>query len=163
MALKHQNVHDAGDTWHAFKNIEKQAKCLEQQYPASLSGLSTKLKSVIWKLLHDFPKPDQISVWTKAWRFYNFADNWNPNLPGYVLQILDTFMMSHTSIIAKLVPFGTSACESYNNHNLVFFSKHQFYAPEDWHIWMHVSYLAWNDVEGWFHQFVEMVISEVLK
>lgn len=163
VALKHKQVCDAGDTWHAFKNIEKQAKVLEQQYPTSLLGLSSKLKSVIRKLLHDFPNSDQFADRMEGWRFYNFIQNWNPNLPDYVQRILDAFMSSTTPYIAKIVPFGTSACESYNNHNLVFFSKHQFYAPVDWQIQMYASYLAWNDVEGWFSKFVEMVISEVLK
>ena len=163
VALKHQHVCDAADTWHAFKNIEKQAKVLEQQYPTSLTGLSSKLKSIIRKLLHDFPNPDQVSARMEGWRFYNFLDNWKPNLPEYVQHTLEAFMRSTTYIIARQVPFGTSACESYNNHNLVFFSKHQFYAPEDWQIRMYASYLAWNDVEGWFSRFLEMVISEVLK
>lgn len=163
VALKHIHVIDAGDTWHAFRNIEKQAKALEQQYPTNLSGLSSKLKSVIRKLLHDFPNSDQVSNRMNEWRFYNFIDNWNPDLPVYVRDILDAFMRSTAPAIARLAPFGTSACESYNNHNLVFFSKHQFYAPEDWQIRMYASYLAWNDVEGWFSRFLEMVISEVLK
>ena len=136
---------------------------MEQQFPASLPGLSSKLKSIIRKLLHDYPNADQVDARKKAWRFYNFVDNWNPSLPGYVHQILDAFMRSTTHIIGMLVPFGTSACESYNNHNLVFFSKHQFYAPVVWQIRMYASYLAWNNVEGWFSQFVAMVISEALK
>ena len=163
VASKHREVFDAEDTWHAFKNIEKQAKVLEQQYPSSLPGLTSKLKSVIRKLLHNFPNSEQRNERIKEWRFYNFRTNWNPNLPDYVLHILDGFMRSTSHYIGTLVPFGTSACESYNNHNLVFFSKHQFYAPEDWQIRMYASYLAWNDVEGWFSRFVEMVISEALK
>jgi hypothetical protein len=163
VAAKHINVCDAGDTWHAFKNIEKQAKVLEQQFPTSLPGLSSKLKSVIRNLLHEFPNMDQVDARVAGWRFYNFRENWNSQLPQYVMDILDAFMRSTSVVIAKLVPFGTSACESYNNHNLVFFSKHQFYAPEDWQIRMYASYLAWNDVEGWFSKFVAMVISEVLK
>jgi len=139
VASRHNDVYDAGDTWHAFKNIKKQAKALEQQFPTSLPELSLKLKSIAQMLLHNYPNADQVDARMRAWRFYNFIDHWNPNLPGNVVQILDTFMRTTTYIIGTLVPFGTSACESYNNHNLVFFSKHQFYAPVDWQIQMYAS------------------------
>jgi hypothetical protein len=159
---RHPQCSSKGDTWHGFKNVVKEAKENFDNNPF-YEGFSKKiqaiLRSVILKYHSDTPESEKARI--AVWIHYNFLDNWKADLTQSQLEDLGEFMKSTSSQIAKLVPYGTSACESYNNHNLVFFSKRHYYAPQIWIIKMYAAYLEWNQVPNWFQKFTYDVLTEI--
>jgi hypothetical protein len=157
---KHPQVCDCLDSWHVFKSIVAEAKNVETLHIDILHGFTHKVRSVLRALLLKYPtKPrDRRSAWT----FFNWKKNFHPGLTLTILEVIRAFTWSFSLCIEKLVPFGTSIAESYNNHNLSFFVKKVYYTRSTWRIKMFVAFLQWNNVFEWVNILLQRTLPLIL-
>ena len=116
------------------------------------SDFPSKVQSVLHESLLLYPEDGEERM--MFWSTYNWRRKFYPELQVKDLIILEKFCDQYSVHVSNLIPIGTSIVESYNNHNLLFFTKKIYYTPTIWAIKMYASYLDWNCVPDWLELFV---------
>jgi hypothetical protein len=152
----HPSCQDCLDTWHFLKKMTGNAKNLEKKFP-KLEKLHKYLITLVRKVVQDHQ--DDLDIRVRKFLFHNWRLNFRPDLSDFEVQEIYNFVREYAKDVRRLVPHGTSIGESYNNHNMCFFTKRIYYPPPQWSIKMYCAYLQWNDVPNW----ADMVITRVLQ
>jgi len=159
--VKHINVIDALDAWHVFKSCEKEARVLQKKYPIHLPKFGKKVKQVLRDLLGEALASGKRM---ENWMFYEWTKLY-PSLPLDIQNEIFDFACGYAEDVSRLISLGTSLAESYNNHNLVFFTKRHTYTPQIWRIKMLCAFLQWNEVfvDGthWYHLLVDTCVARI--
>jgi len=149
----HPYARDCLDSWHVLKRVVAHAAELEQNNLEDFSGLAKAVQGILFDLILSNPIDGEKRK--QEWMYLNWCECFNSRLSRRSCETLRLFCREHAADIGQMYPEGTSLCESYNNHNLIFFSKHLHYHPSVWKIKMMAAYLYWNEVPNWFQIFLE--------
>ncbi len=147
---RHPNVIDTHDTWHCIRAIVAGVEeiLLAGGAPATaVEGLKDYMKTLLLALLVKYPgEPQRVA---KEWLTFDWNRNGFSFSKDELLMLFD-FAKGKVSQVLKLSSLATSIAESYNNHNLVHWSKKVVHSPVVWKIKCLCAWFQWNQIPDWF-------------